>query len=155
MWRVATAIRRLGRSCLAAQSISAGANRLSAIHFLRSRQPRSLGCACRGGPHHAGGMSFGRRPDQRRGLSTPAARVRKLGWSARALEPPNGSISGKLSLRSGVLLQAISSVPLVWSGVQVLVSVIGTTSLFVLLYRVLPVIFLIGSAAVAQASVRR
>ena len=31
-----------------------------------------------------------------------------------------------------------SSVPLVWSGVQILVSLIGTTSLFALLYRVLP-----------------
>lgn len=31
-----------------------------------------------------------------------------------------------------------SSVPLVWNGVQILVSLVGTTSLFALLYRVLP-----------------
>src|SRR6187455_1297229 len=43
-----------------------------------------------------------------------------------------------LAALSAWLARHSSSVPVVWSGVQVLVSLIGTTSLFALLYRVLP-----------------
>jgi len=43
-----------------------------------------------------------------------------------------------LAALSAWLSRHYSSVPLAWSGAQVLVSLIGTTSLFALLYRVLP-----------------
>ena len=48
------------------------------------------------------------------------------------------AVTAALAAFSGWLSRHSSSVPLVWSGVQVLVSLIGTTSLFALLYRVLP-----------------
>jgi len=48
------------------------------------------------------------------------------------------AVTAALAAFSAWLSRHSSSVPLVWSGVQVLVSLIGTTSLFALLYRVLP-----------------
>ena len=48
------------------------------------------------------------------------------------------AVTSALAAFSAWLSRHASSVPLVWSGTQVLVSVIGTTSLFALLYRVLP-----------------
>ena len=48
------------------------------------------------------------------------------------------AVTAALAAFSAWLSPHSSSVPLVWSGVQVLVSLIGTTSLFALLYRVLP-----------------
>ena len=48
------------------------------------------------------------------------------------------AVTAALAAFSAWLSRHSSSVPVVWSGVQVLVSLIGTTSLFALLYRVLP-----------------
>ena len=48
------------------------------------------------------------------------------------------AVTAALAAFSTWLARRSSSVPLAWSGVQVLVSLIGTTSLFALLYRVLP-----------------
>ena len=48
------------------------------------------------------------------------------------------AVTAALAAFSAWLSPHSSNVPLVWSGVQVLVSLIGTTSLFALLYRVLP-----------------
>jgi membrane protein len=48
------------------------------------------------------------------------------------------AVTAALAALSAWLSRHSSSVPLVWSGVQVLVSLIGTTALFALLYRVLP-----------------
>src|SRR6187200_2467111 len=48
------------------------------------------------------------------------------------------AVTAALAAFSAWLSPHSSNVPLVWSGVQVLVSRIGTTSLFALLYRVLP-----------------
>jgi len=48
------------------------------------------------------------------------------------------AVTAALAAFSAWLSRHASSVPLVWSGVQVLVSLIGTTALFALLYRVLP-----------------
>src|SRR4029453_687077 len=48
------------------------------------------------------------------------------------------AVTAALAAFSAWLSRHSSSVPLVWSGVQILVSLIGTTSLFALLYRVLP-----------------
>jgi membrane protein len=48
------------------------------------------------------------------------------------------AVTAALAAFSAWLARHSSSVPLVWSGVHVLVSLIGTTSLFALLYRVLP-----------------
>lgn len=48
------------------------------------------------------------------------------------------AVTTALAAFSAWLARHSSSVPLVWSGVQVLVSLIGTTTLFALLYRVLP-----------------
>jgi membrane protein len=48
------------------------------------------------------------------------------------------AVTAVLAAFSAWLSRHSSSVPLVWSAVQVLVSIIGTTSLFALLYRVLP-----------------
>src|SRR4029453_19306734 len=48
------------------------------------------------------------------------------------------AVTAALAAFSAWLSRHSSSVPLVWSGVQVLVSLIGTTSLFPLLYRVFP-----------------
>jgi membrane protein len=48
------------------------------------------------------------------------------------------AVTAALAAFSAWLSRHSSSVPLVWSGVQVLVSIIGTTALFALLYRVLP-----------------
>jgi len=47
-------------------------------------------------------------------------------------------VTAALAAFSAWLSRHSSSVPLVWSGVQVLVSLVGTTLLFALLYRVLP-----------------
>ena len=48
------------------------------------------------------------------------------------------AVTAALAAFSAWLSRHSSSVPLVWTGVQVLVSLIGTTALFALLYRVLP-----------------
>jgi membrane protein len=48
------------------------------------------------------------------------------------------AVTAALAAFSAWLSRHSSSVPLVWSGVQIFVSLIGTTSLFALLYRVLP-----------------
>jgi membrane protein len=48
------------------------------------------------------------------------------------------AVTAALAAFSAWLSRHSSSVPLAWSGIQVLVSLIGTTSLFALLYRVLP-----------------
>ena len=48
------------------------------------------------------------------------------------------AVTAALAAFSAWLSRHSSSVPLVWSGIQVLVSLIGTTSLFAVLYRVLP-----------------
>jgi membrane protein len=48
------------------------------------------------------------------------------------------AVTAALAAFSAWLARHSSSVPLVWSGVHVLVSLIGTTSVFALLYRVLP-----------------
>ncbi len=48
------------------------------------------------------------------------------------------AVTAALAAFSTWLARHSSSAPLVWSGVHVLVSLIGTTSLFALLYRVLP-----------------
>jgi membrane protein len=48
------------------------------------------------------------------------------------------AVTAALAAFSAWLARRSSSIPLVWSGIQVLVSLIGTTSLFALLYRVLP-----------------
>jgi membrane protein len=48
------------------------------------------------------------------------------------------AVTAALAAFSAWLSRRSSSLPLMWSGVHVLVSLIGTTSLFALLYRVLP-----------------
>jgi membrane protein len=48
------------------------------------------------------------------------------------------AVTAALAAFSAWLSRHSSSVPLVWSGVQVIVSLVGTTTLFALLYRVLP-----------------
>jgi len=48
------------------------------------------------------------------------------------------AVTAALAAFSAWLSRHSSGLPLVWSGVQILVSLIGTTSLFALLYRVLP-----------------
>jgi len=48
------------------------------------------------------------------------------------------AVTAALAAFSAWLSPDSSSVPLVWSGLQLLVSLIGTTSLFALLYRILP-----------------
>jgi membrane protein len=48
------------------------------------------------------------------------------------------AVTAALAAFSAWLSPHASSVPLVWSGVQVLVSLVATTALFALLYRVLP-----------------
>jgi len=48
------------------------------------------------------------------------------------------AVTAALAAFSAWLSRHSSSVPLVWSGVQLFVSLIGTTSLFALLFRVLP-----------------
>ena len=48
------------------------------------------------------------------------------------------AVTAALAAFSAWLSRDSSSVPLVWSGMQVLVTLIGTTSLFALLYRILP-----------------
>jgi len=48
------------------------------------------------------------------------------------------AVTAALAALSAWVSPQSSSVPLVWSGVPVLVSLIGTTSLFAILYRVLP-----------------
>jgi membrane protein len=48
------------------------------------------------------------------------------------------AVTAALAAFSAWLSRHSSSVPLVWTGVQVLVSLVGTTSLFALIYRVLP-----------------
>ena len=48
------------------------------------------------------------------------------------------AVTAALAAFSAWLSRHSSGVPLVWTGAQVLVSLIGTTSLFALLYRVLP-----------------
>jgi membrane protein len=48
------------------------------------------------------------------------------------------AVTAALAAFSAWLSRHAASVPLVWNGVQVLVSLVGTTALFALLYRVLP-----------------
>ena len=48
------------------------------------------------------------------------------------------AVTAALAAFSAWLSRHSSGVPLVWSGVQVIVSLVGTTTLFALLYRVLP-----------------
>ena len=48
------------------------------------------------------------------------------------------AVTAALAAFSAWLSRHSSSVPLLWSGVQVIVSLVGTTTLFALLYRVLP-----------------
>src|SRR6476469_432976 len=48
------------------------------------------------------------------------------------------AVTAALAAFSAWLSPRASSVPMVWSGVQVVVSLVGTTALFALLYRVLP-----------------
>jgi membrane protein len=48
------------------------------------------------------------------------------------------AVTAALAAFSAWLSRHASSVPLVWTGVQVLVSLLGTTALFALLYRILP-----------------
>jgi membrane protein len=48
------------------------------------------------------------------------------------------AVTAALAAFSAWLSRHSSSAPLVWSGIQVFVSLIGTTALFALLYRVLP-----------------
>jgi membrane protein len=48
------------------------------------------------------------------------------------------AVTAALAAFSAWLSRHSSSIPLVWSGLQILVSLIGTTSLFALLYRILP-----------------
>ena len=48
------------------------------------------------------------------------------------------AVTAALAAFSAWLSRHSSAVPLVWSGVQVIVSLVGTTTLFALLYRVLP-----------------
>jgi membrane protein len=48
------------------------------------------------------------------------------------------AVTAALAAFSAWLSPHSSSVPLVWTGIQVLISLIGTTALFALLYRVLP-----------------
>jgi YihY family inner membrane protein len=48
------------------------------------------------------------------------------------------AVTAALAAFSAWLSRHASGVPLVWSGVQVIVSLVGTTTLFALLYRVLP-----------------
>ena len=48
------------------------------------------------------------------------------------------AVTAALAAFSAWLSRHASSVPLVWSGLQLLVSLVGTTTLFALLYRVLP-----------------
>lgn len=48
------------------------------------------------------------------------------------------AVTAALAAFSAWLSRHSSSVPLMWSGVQILVSLVGTTALFALLYRVLP-----------------
>ncbi len=48
------------------------------------------------------------------------------------------AVTAALAALSGWLSERTPAIPLVWSGVTVLVSLMGTTALFALLYRVLP-----------------
>jgi membrane protein len=48
------------------------------------------------------------------------------------------AVTAALAAFSAGLSRHSSAVPLVWSGVQIIVSLVGTTTLFALLYRVLP-----------------
>jgi membrane protein len=61
------------------------------------------------------------------------------------------AVTAALAAFSAWLSRHSSGVPLVWSGVQVLASLVGTTTLFALLYRVLPDVHL-GWRDVATAA---